>query len=91
MKKIIKKELFKTNKEIVKHLHNSRDLGKEVLQVVPEIGSAIISHSFRIETKINEKTIIISEINFLPLMRLYNKQGSVIIGDESLLNEDVEQ
>lgn len=76
---------------IVGHLRKSRDIGKHILKVVPETGSAIIEHKFIIKTFLSERINMESEITFLPNVRMYKKPGVTIVDDESLLKEDVEK
>lgn len=74
---------------IVKHLSKSRDLGKHILEVSPQTGSALISHKFKLTTHVSDRIEMITEIDFMPTIRLYNKGQNKIVNDENLLNEDV--
>ena len=84
------KTMVKEHEIIIKHLRKSRELGKHILTVVPETGSAIISHKVVIKTVVSERINVESEIKFLPLIRLYKTGRSKIVDNENLLNEDVE-
>lgn len=75
---------------IVSHLRKSRDIGKHILTVVPETGSAIICHKVVLKTVVGERITIESEIKFLPLIRLYKTGKNKIVDNEDLLNEDAE-
>ena len=78
------------HKIIVEHLRESRNLSKNILKVSNEYGSAIIEHKFIIKNHISEKIDMITEITFLPMIRLYKQGKTKIIDDENLLNEDIE-
>lgn len=86
----MQKTITNTHKIIVKHLRQSRFYGKHILKVTNEYGSVIIKHSIHVETKINKSDTMITELNFLPIVRLY-KKGNKIINDENLINEDLEK
>jgi len=83
-------KLTKEHKIIVDHLRTSRDFGKHILQVSNEYGSALISHKFIIKTEINEVVTMETEIEFMPIIRLYKSGNNKIVDDEDLINEDVE-
>lgn len=79
------------HKIIIKHLRKARSIGKHILKVVSIEGSAVITHSFKIETVVSDTETMITTIEFLPSIRLYKKEGSKIVDDENLLNEDIEK
>lgn len=76
---------------IVRHLRKSRDLGKHILTVSNGYGSALIEHKFKLTTLVSDRIEMITEITFMPNIRLYKSTGSKIVDDESLLNEDIEK
>jgi len=78
------------HKIFVRHLRKTRNLAKYVLKVSNEYGSALIEHKFVVETKIRPGTTLISEVEFLPLVRLYKNGKGKIVSDENLINEDEE-
>lgn len=86
----MQKTITKEHKIIVTHLRKSRSLAKHILKVTNSYGSALIEHKFVIKTPISEKTDMITEIEFLPLIRLYKKGEDKIVSDENLINEDIE-
>ena len=86
-----KNMLTKEHKIIVSHLRKSRDIGKHILKVVPDIGSAMIEHKFVLKTCVSDRVEMKSEISFLPEIRMYKSMGSKIVDDESLLKEDIEK
>lgn len=75
---------------IVKHLRKSRALGKHILKVAPDTGSALISHKFKLTTFVSDRLEMITEIDFLPVIRLYKTGQNKIVDNEDLLNEDIE-
>lgn len=75
---------------IIKHLRKSRDLGKNILAVSNEYGSALIEHKFVLKTVVSPKVEMITEIEFLPIIRLYKSDKNKIVDDENLINEDIE-
>lgn len=76
----------KRHKITINHLRYTRNIGKYILQLVPESGSAIISHKFEVTTIINPSEKMISTVEILPAIRMYKKEE--IIEDESLLTEE---
>jgi len=73
---------------IVKHLRKSRDLSKHILKITPGVGSSVIKHKFIVTSCVSDRVEMISEITFLPLIRLYKTDK--IVDDENIMNEDVE-
>ena len=86
----MQKTITKDHKIIVKHLRKSRSLAKHILKVSNSYGSALIEHKFVIKTPLSKEVDMITEIEFLPLIRLYKKGEDKIIDDENLINEDIE-
>lgn len=73
---------------IVSHLRKSRDIGKHILKIVPEAGSAIIEHKIILITQISEKEVIKSTISLLPIVRIYKKNGMLVINDVNIATEE---
>ena len=73
---------------VIKHLRKSRELGKHILKITPQVGSSVIKHKFIVKSCVTDRVEMISEITFLPLIRLYKKDK--IVDDENIMNEDVE-
>lgn len=85
-----KNNLRSEHEIIIKHLRKSRELGKHILKVSPETGSAIISHKFIVTSFVDDRIELKTEIDFLPIIRLYKSGQNKIVDDEDLLNEDIE-
>ena len=75
---------------IIKHLRKSRELGKQILETTPMMGSALISHKFKLTTFVDDRIEMITEIDFLPSIRLYKPGQNTIVDDEDILKEDIE-
>ena len=82
--------MTKEKEVIVKHLRKSREMGIHILENTPGKGSAIIEHKFKLVTQVSERVEMISEITFMPGIRLYKEGENKIVDDEDLLKEDVE-
>ena len=52
---------------------------------------AIISHKVVLKTVVGERIDMVTEIDFMPIIRLYKPGQNKIVDDEDLLNEDVEK
>lgn len=85
-----KQQFTKEHKIVVAHLRKSRDLGKHILKISNEYGSALIEHKFILKTVVGTKVEMVTEIEFLPIIRLYKPDKSKIVDDENLINEDIE-
>ena len=86
----MQKTITKDHKIVVSHLRKSRELAKHILKVTNSYGSALIEHKFIIKTKLSPGIDMITEIEFLPLIRLYKEGEDKIVNDENLINEDIE-
>lgn len=75
---------------IVRHLRKSRDISKHILKVSNAYGSALISHKYVLTTFVDDRIEMKTEIDFLPVIRLYKKDQNKIVDNEDLLNEDIE-
>ena len=87
----MQKAITKNHKIVVTHLRKSRELAKYILKVTNSYGSALIEHKFIIKTKVSPDVDMITEIDFLPLLRLYKEGKNKIVSDENLINEDAEE
>ena len=76
------------HKIIVSHLRKSREYGKHILKIVPGVGSAVIEHEITLTTQISEKENIKSTITLLPIVRIYKKNGTLLINDEKIATEE---
>ena len=85
-----KQQFTKEHKIVVAHLRKSRDLGKHILKISNKYGSALIEHKFVIKTVVSPKIDMVTEIEFLPIIRLYKPDKNKIVDDENLINEDIE-
>ncbi len=83
-------EATKEHMVIIKHLRKTRELGKHILKVNNEYGSALISHGFEIRSEIDPGIVMYSKVDFIPLIRMYKTGKDKIVDDENLLNEDIE-
>ena len=50
----------------------------------------MIEHKFVIKTVVSPKIDMVTEIEFLPIIRLYKPDKNKIVDDENLINEDIE-
>lgn len=75
---------------IVAHLRKSRNISKHILKVNNEYGSALIEHKIVLKTHVDDRIDMVTEISFLPFLRLYKTGKNKIVDDENLLNEDIE-